>query len=109
MGKRESTDKKTKVALKVFNRYLKSGKNYTTDWMYKRAGEECYFGPQRAAILIREHYFNNVITADMIEKYHENSHLSKKEIVSYFAKNYRLKNREAWYITHLIKCKHSKP
>ena len=65
MTKRENTIRKEREVMRVFHSLLRSGKDYTTEYMYKEAGSNCFLSIRGTGEIVRR-YYRNVIDTDMI-------------------------------------------
>lgn len=61
---RETTKEKEKKVLSTFLRLLRSGKDFTTNFMYSEAGKPCYITAASAGNMIRKHY-RKIISKEM--------------------------------------------
>lgn len=61
---RETTIAKEKDVLKAFHKLLRSGKDFSTSFMYEESGSKCYLTAGSAGNIIRKHY-QSIITDEM--------------------------------------------
>lgn len=85
MNTRKTTIQRNKKAISVFTRLLRSGKDYTTEYMYSEAGKSVYMEITSVSMVIRNHYKDNVLTDKMLLHYKEikdRPYDEKMEIIS---------------------------
>jgi len=101
---REKTVHKEKEVLKGFRKLLRSGKDYTTSYMYEEAGIPCFISGKTAGNIVRKHY-RKTITDEMVEFIlNVVDGLSHDEKIVQFSKEFRLCKRESRLIIRYIKC-----
>lgn len=99
---RDTTKQKEKKVIQTFHKLLRSGKDYTTKWMYGEAGRPCFLTADSAGNLIRK-YYKNTITEEMIEYLPKLNHLSHESAICQFAIHFDLCNRESRLIIRYIR------
>ena len=95
------TETKRLAVIDEFTTLLRSGKDYTTDYMYYEAGRLVYIEPESARRIINDHY-KKVITPEMI-RYYKSLDGSHQEKIANMAKKYDICERESRLIIRYIK------
>lgn len=104
----EARERRDKLIVKDFKRMMKSGKEYTTDYMYRITGEKYYLNTTRTAHIINSHYNNDVITDEMVKSYTEVRQKPFKAQVKHYQESFNLCKNESRYILLYIKKKYPK-
>jgi aspartate 1-decarboxylase len=99
---RETTTEKEKDVLKVFQRLLRCGKDFSTSYIYGEAGAKCYLTAGSAGNIIRKHY-RAIITSEMKTFVFNLNGTKHEEKVSMFVKEFNLCKRESRLIIRYIK------
>lgn len=95
--------RKRKVVIKAFCKLLRSGKDYSTEYMYKVAGREVFINASAARHIINEHYRKKVITDDMRMFIERSDDMNRQAQRKAFASKFDLCPREAVLIIPYIK------
>lgn len=66
---RKSTIQRNRKAIAVFLRLLRSGKDFTTEYMYSEAGRSVFMEKTSVSMVIRQHYKDHILTQDMVSFY----------------------------------------
>lgn len=100
--KRNSTRRKERKVLREFQKILRSGRDYTTESMYREVSEKLDFlEPKTVGNIVRSHYRNRV-TSEMIE-FVENSNGNKhRELVECFSDEFGVCERESRLLIRYI-------
>lgn len=101
---RETTIVKEKEVLKRFRQLLRSGKDYSTNYMYSEAGKKCFLSAKTAGDIIRKEYKKG-ITEEMERYVAELSGETHNKKVAAFGILFGLCNRESRYMINFIKTK----
>ncbi|MEN6621972.1 MAG: hypothetical protein ABFD50_10530 [Smithella sp.] len=92
---RRSTNKKHRIVVREFLKLVRSGKDYTTESMYREVADKLNFiEAKTVGNVIREHY-KNMITGDMkefLENMEGNPHETK---IQQFSVRYNVCTRES--------------
>jgi len=99
---RDTTKEKQEIVLREFQKLLRSGKDYSTSYMYKEAGKPCYIGEMGAGDMVRNHY-HGVITENMVTCIAGLEEKTRCERVEIFAKKFNYCAREARFIIRMIR------
>jgi hypothetical protein len=99
-----SYEKKRKVVISTFLCLLRSGRDYTTDYMYEESAKKVFLSPKTAGDIIRSHY-NDVITLPMHIFVAANSSCSHNKLVADFGKEFGMCKRESRLVIRYIKRK----
>ena len=92
---------KQQRVIETFQSLLRSGKDYSTEFMYETAGESvCVVGESARRIINK--YYRGVVDQDMIDfiEYHN---CSPKKQIELFAEKFSICNRESRLIIRYIK------
>lgn len=103
---RESTIEKQKIIVKEFQRLLRSGKDFTTKYMYGDAGKKCFLTAVTAGHIIQKYYkdpANKLITEEMREFVKENKSVKFESLLKLFCEKFRVCKREGRLILGYIR------
>jgi len=98
----ETTIQKQSIVLKRFHQLLRSGKDYSTTWMYRESGKPCFIAEKRVAAIINSHY-HGIISKEMVTCLSGLENISRNEQIEAFSKEFKLCEREARLIIRYIK------
>lgn len=93
---------KQAVIIRRFHELLRSGKDYTTEYMYAEAGKKCFIQSGVAGAHVRN-YYRGVITDEMKEFVKSIDTKSYDYIISKISEKYNLCVRESKYILRFIR------
>ena len=94
MNRQNTINKRDKLVTE-FQELLRSGKDYTTHYMYDEAGKCCFLTAKSAGVLIREHYNDSVITEDMLKIISNLANLPHNNKVKEVAEKFSICERES--------------
>ena len=92
---RKSTIQRNRKAIAVFLRLLRSGKDFTTEYMYSEAGKSVFMERSSVSMVIRQHYKDNVLTKDMVSFYESIKPLPYVEKMKLIERRYNFCPRES--------------
>jgi len=98
---RLTTLRKERKVISEFHRLLRSGKDYTTSYMYAEAGKTCFLSRKHAGNIVRK-YYNSLISKKMITFMNRLNGMIHEEKVSLFSKKFSVCIREARLIIRYI-------
>lgn len=99
---RPSSAIKEKIILKEFHRLLRSGKDYSTNSMYREAGTKCFLEGPTAGNIIRK-YYRKQITEEMRTLVETNSDSDFNTLLKTFCCRFGLCEREGRLILGYIR------
>lgn len=99
---RKTTAEKEKDVLRAFQKLLRSGKDFSTSFMYEEAGAKCYLTAGSAGNIIRKHYQS--IVSDEMKSFVSSLNGAKHEKkVQLFVKEFGFCKRESRLLIRYIK------
>lgn len=99
---RANTKLKEKKVLSEFQRLLRSGKDFSTRYMYEEAGNQVYIGSKHAGDIVRKHY-QEKITDEMQSFVHDLGDMAHDVKVNLFAERFSMCTRESRLIIRYIR------
>lgn len=99
---RDTTIIKQKIVIDRFHQLLRSGKDYTTNYMYQEAGKPAFMSEEGAGAIIRS-YYRGIINEKMVTCVSELENNTRNERVEIFSKKFRLCEREARLMIRYIR------
>jgi len=99
---RETTSKKERKVVKEFQKLLRSGKDYTTEFMYSEAGNIVFLASKSAGNIVRR-FYKNSITPEMCQFISGLNGASHEEKVVMFSKKFGMCKREGRLIIRYLK------
>ncbi|WP_372647790.1 hypothetical protein [Draconibacterium sp.] len=99
---RASTKQKEKKVLSEFHRLLRSGKDYSANYMYEEAGKSCFLAAKSAGDIVRKHY-QEKITDEMQAFVNNLGDMPHDVKVNLFAERFSLCVRESRLIIRYIR------
>jgi hypothetical protein len=100
---RPTTVIKEKIVIRHFHNLLRSGKDYTTCYMYQTAGEKCYMSGITAGAIIRSHYKKKIITQEMRNMAEQNKTSDFDTLLRLFCCQFSVCSREGRLILGYIR------
>lgn len=95
MAARKSSIQRNKRAIAIFLRLLRSGKDYTTEYMYSEAGKAVYMEISSVSMIIRNFYKDEIINQTMIDYYKSIKSLDYDEKMKLISHKYHVCPRES--------------
>lgn len=99
---REGTKIKEQKVLREFHRLLRSGKDFSTSYMYEEAGKVGFVAPKTAGNFVRKHY-QKIITEEMAVFIDDIDDTSHDEVISLFSEKFTMCEREARLVIRYIR------
>lgn len=100
---RQSTLQKEQIIVAEFNKLMRSGKDYSANYMYRAVGAKCFFlNEGTIGNIIRKHY-NEQITEDMRIFAKEISSLAFIEKMKLFSVKFKKCSRETRLILRYLR------
>lgn len=99
---RSTTEIKERKVLREFHRLLRSGKDFSTSYMYKEAGGVGFLSAKTAGNIVRKHY-QKAINSEMSEFIAALGDTQHDVVIDLFSKRFNVCMRESRLMIRYIK------